>query len=167
MFLLSETTRFVVFSYGSLRKLIQEDVVQKWRVGDLFWNIFKKKFYLFLFLVSLSLRCWAEAFSSCGEQCYSSLQCAGFSGCGAQALGTQASVAAARGLSSCGTRAQLHCSMWSLPRPGIKPVSAAFAGGVLIHWDHQEILKHEVLISWKAACVKTNSRNYIWENKSA
>ena len=30
-------------------------------------------------------------------------------------------------LSSCGARAQLICSMWDLPRPGIKPVSLASA----------------------------------------
>ena len=41
---------------------------------------------------------------------YSSLQCAGFSCCGAWALGTRASVVAARGLSSCGTQALGHAS---------------------------------------------------------
>ena len=34
-------------------------------------------------------------------------------------------------LSSCGTLAWLPFSMWGLPRPGIKPVSPALAGGVL------------------------------------
>ena len=36
---------------------------------------------------------------------YSSLRCAGFSCCGARALGMRSSVVVARGLSSCGTRA--------------------------------------------------------------
>ena len=33
-----------------------------------------------------------------------------------------------RRLSSCGSRAQLLCSTWYLPRPGLKPVSLALAG---------------------------------------
>ena len=57
--------------------------------------------------------------------------CGGFSCCGAWGLGAQASVVVARGLSSCGTRAQLLCSMWDLPRPGLKPVSPALAGRFL------------------------------------
>ena len=32
-------------------------------------------------------------------------------------------------LSSCGSRAQLLCGMWELPRPGLEPVSPALAGG--------------------------------------
>ena len=33
-----------------------------------------------------------------------------------------------RRLSSCGSRAQLLCGMWDLPRPGLKPMSPALAG---------------------------------------
>ena len=33
-----------------------------------------------------------------------------------------------RRLSNCGPRAQLLCSMWDLPRPGLEPVSPALAG---------------------------------------
>ena len=36
-----------------------------------------------------------------------------------------------RRLSSCGLRAQLLCSMWDLPRPGLEPVSPALAGRFL------------------------------------
>ena len=54
--------------------------------------------YLFklinLFLAALGLRCSAQA-----------SHCSGFPCCGMQALGAWASVAAARGLSSCGSRA--------------------------------------------------------------
>ena len=69
--------------------------------------------------------------------------CGGFSCCGAQALGAQASVVVARGLSSCGlralehrlsncgSRAQLLHSLWDLPRPGLEPVSPALAGRFL------------------------------------
>ena len=32
-------------------------------------------------------------------------------------------------LSSCGSRAQLLCGMWDLPRPGLEPMSPALAGG--------------------------------------
>ena len=74
---------------------------------------------------------------------YSLLQCAGFSCCGARALGVLASAVAACGLSSsgrqalerrlssCGAWAWLLRSMWDLPRPGIVPVSPAVAGGFL------------------------------------
>ena len=34
-----------------------------------------------------------------------------------------------RRLSSCGSRAQLLCGMWDLPRSGLEPVSPALAGG--------------------------------------
>ena len=69
--------------------------------------------------------------------------CSGFSCCGARALGTQASVVVARGLSSCGgralehslsscgTRASLVRGMWDLPRPGLEPMSPALAGRFL------------------------------------
>ena len=71
---------------------------------------------------------------------YSSLQCAGFSlrwllllrsmgfrrtgfcNCGTWALEHR--------LSSCGAWAQLLRSMWDLPRPGLKPMSPALAGGL-------------------------------------
>ena len=68
--------------------------------------------------------------------------CSGFS-CGAQALGTWASVVAASrlcscgswtvecSLSSCGARALLFPGMWNPPRPGIEPRSSALAGGFL------------------------------------
>ena len=85
---------------------------------------------------------------------YSPLQCVGFSlrwllvaEHGLQAHGLQqlwlvGSVVVARGLSSCGSRAleprlssgtrtQLLCGMWDLPRPGLEPVSPALAGGFL------------------------------------
>ena len=57
----------------------------------------------------LGLCCCAWAFSSCGEQgllfrCGAwGSHCGGFSCCGVRALCAQASVVAARGLSSCST----------------------------------------------------------------
>ena len=58
-----------------------------------------------------------------------------------RALGTQASVVVARGLSSCGSRAierrlsscgaQVLRGMWYLPGPGLEPVSPALAGRFL------------------------------------
>ena len=69
---------------------------------------FHNLFYLFiyLFLASLSLCCSAQA-----------PHCGGFSCYGAQAPGVRASVVAARGLSSCGTRALEHrlrsCGIWA------------------------------------------------------
>ena len=68
--------------------------------------------------------------------------CGGFSRCGARALGVQASVAVARGLSSglralecrlscCGSRAWLLRGMWDIPGPGLEAVSPALAGRFL------------------------------------
>ena len=50
--------------------------------------------------------------------------CAGFSCC-------SSSGSRLLGLRSYGVQAQLLCSTWNLPRPGIKPVSPALAGGLL------------------------------------
>ena len=50
-------------------------------------------------------------------------RCAGFSSCGTRALDCR--------LSSCGIQAQLLCSLWDLPGPGLEPVSPALAGGFL------------------------------------
>ena len=83
-------------------------------------------------MAALDLRCSARA-SHCGS----------FSCCGAWAVGTQASVVVAHGLSSCGSWAlehrlsscgawaQLLHGMWDLPGPGLEPVSPALAGGFL------------------------------------
>ena len=85
-----------------------------------------------------------QALSSCGERgatlhCGArASHCGGFSSCRAQALGTQASVVVACGLScssralerrlrSCGTRALVAHGMWNLPRPGIEPCP--------LHWQ--------------------------------
>ena len=101
---------------------------------------------MYLFLAVLGPHCCSLAFSSCGERgllyrCGAwASHCGGFSCCGAQALGTWASVVSARGLSSCGSQALEHrlssCGawayllrcMWDLPQPGIEPVSPALAG---------------------------------------
>ena len=61
----------------------------------------------------LGLRCCTWAFSSCGERGLLFIVVRGplivmASRCGAQALGTRASVVVARGLSSCGSRALEH-----------------------------------------------------------
>jgi len=71
-------------------------------------------FLKYLFMAVLSLHCFAGFFSSCGEWgllsgCSAQAShCGGFFCCGAQALGTQALVAAAWGLSSCDSRALEH-----------------------------------------------------------
>ena len=65
--------------------------------------------FIYLFLAELGLRCWARAFSSCGERgllfiaVHGLLIAVASLCCGAQALGVWASVVAARGLSSCST----------------------------------------------------------------
>ena len=89
---------------------------------------FLKLLYLFiyLFLAVLGLRFCARAFSSCGERGPLFIAVRG-------PLTVAASLAAehklqTRRLSSCGSRAQLLCGMWDLPRPGLEPVSPALAG---------------------------------------
>ena len=85
-------------------------------------------------------------FSSCSKQGLLQLRLAGFSSWGLleteHRLGRRDSAAAAQGLSRCGsqapehrfnrcgTQAQLLCSMWNLPGPGIEPMSPALADGL-------------------------------------
>ena len=74
----------------------------------------------------LGPRFCARAFSSCGKRGPLLIAVRG-------PLITEASLVAehrlqTRRLSNCGSRAQLLCSMWDLPRPGLKPVSPALAG---------------------------------------
>ena len=69
-----------------------------------------KIFYFILFLVVLSLCCYAQAFSSCSKQgllssCSAQAShCSSFSCCGARALGKRASVIVAHKLGSCSSR---------------------------------------------------------------
>ena len=72
---------------------------------------FSINLFIYLFLAVLGLRCCAQAFSSCGERgllfvvvCGLLIEVASLC-CGARALGAQASVVVASGLSSCGSRA--------------------------------------------------------------
>ena len=101
-------------------------------------------------MAALGLRCCARAFSSCGERgllfvAVRGLLIAMASLCyGAQALGAQASVVVARGLSSCGSQALgswasvvvahgLSCSAacGTLPGPGLEPMFPPLAGRFL------------------------------------
>ena len=82
--------------------------------------------YLFIFAV-LGLRFCARAFSSCGKRGPLFIAVRG-------PLTVAASLVAehrlhTRRLSSCGSRAQLLRGMWDPPRPGLKPMSPALAGG--------------------------------------
>ena len=82
-----------------------------------------------LFLAALDLHCCTWAFSSCSEQALPSScgartsHCRSFSCYGAWALECRPS--------SCGSWAQLLCSRWEPPGPGIEPLSSALAGGFL------------------------------------
>ena len=93
----------------------------KWRLKWYFFNIFYLFIYLFIYfwlcwvflcMCFLSLS-WARAILHCGTW---ASHCGGFSCCGAQALGAQASVGTAHGLSSCGSQALEHglssCGTW-------------------------------------------------------
>ena len=75
----------------------------------------------------LGLRFYARAFSSCGKRGPLFIAMRG-------PLTVAASPVAehrlqTHRLSSCGSRAQLLCGMWDLPRPGLEPMSPALAGG--------------------------------------
>ena len=74
----------------------------------------------------LGLRFCARAFSSCGKRGPLFIAVRG-------PVTIAASLVAehrlqTRRLSSCGSRAQLLCSMWDLPGPGLEPVYPALAG---------------------------------------
>ena len=84
-------------------------------------------FIFFLFMAVLGLRFCARAFSSCSKRGPLFIAVRG-------PLTIVASLVAehrlqTRRLSSCSSRAQLLRGMWDLPRPGLKPVSPALAGG--------------------------------------
>ena len=111
--------------------------------------IFKQTFYLFFFFLNISmamilnflggvywlidwliavlgLRFCARAFSSCGKRGPLLIAVRG-------PLIVAASPIAehrlqTRRLSSCGSRAQLLCGLWDLPRPGLEPMSPALSG---------------------------------------
>ena len=95
--LLQLFTHYEMIFWGFSGPLINLVPFLKW----IFLNLFIFNWLIYLFLAALGLRCCAQAFSSCGER----TSHGGFSCCGAQALGTRASVVVARGLSSCGSRA--------------------------------------------------------------
>ena len=79
--------------------------------------------YFSLWCAGFSLQ-WLLLLWSTGSRCTCSVVVAcRLSSCGPQALECR--------LSSCGAQAQLLCSMWDLPRPGIEPMSPALAGGFL------------------------------------
>ena len=74
----------------------------------------------------LGLRFCARAFSSCGKQGPLFIMVHG-------PLTIAASLVAehrlqTHRLSNCGSRSQLLCGMWDLPRLGLEPVSPALAG---------------------------------------
>ena len=77
-------------------------------------------------MAMLGLRFCARAFSSCGKWGPLFITVRGL-------LTIAASLVAehrlqTRRLSNCGSRAQLLCGMWDLPRPGLEPVSPALEG---------------------------------------
>ena len=89
--------------------------------------IFKKIYLLFIyFYVCVGLRFCARAFSSCDKWGPLFIVVRG-------PLIITASLVAEhrlqmRRLNNCGSRTQLLCGMWDLPRPGLEPVSPALAG---------------------------------------
>ena len=93
-----------------------------------FWVFFLRQsdVLIYLFMAVLGLRFCARAFSSCGKRGPLFIVVRG-------SLTIAASLVAehrlqTHRLSNCGSRAQLLCGMWDLPRPGLEPVSPALAG---------------------------------------
>ena len=74
----------------------------------------------------LGLRFCARAFSSCGKRGPLFITVRGPLTIAASPVGEH-KLQTLR-LSNCGSRAQLLCGMWDLPRPGFEPVSPALAG---------------------------------------
>ena len=74
----------------------------------------------------LGLRFCARAFSSCGK--WGPLFIAVHGPLTIAASPVAEHRLQTRRLSNCGSRAQLLCGMWDLPRPGLEPVSPALAG---------------------------------------
>ena len=84
------------------------------------------KIFIYLFMAVLGLCFCARAFSSCSKWGPLFITVRG-------PLTIAASLVAehrlqTRRLSNCGSRAQLLCGMWDLPRPGLEPMSSALAG---------------------------------------
>ena len=111
------------------------EVGSHWRVWSEEWQNLSSIFFFFFFfkdwlidwlIAMLGLRFSARAFSSCGKRgpLFSAVR---------GPLTIMASLVAEHRLqtcrlSSCGSRAQLLCGMWDLPRPGLERVSRALAG---------------------------------------
>ena len=83
-------------------------------------------FYFYLFMAVLGLRFYVRAFSSCGNRGPLFIAVRGpLTVAGSLVVEHRLQM---RRLSNCGSRAQLLCGMWDLPRPGHEPVSPALAG---------------------------------------
>ena len=112
------------------KRILHLEERAKTRSQDLNISPFTLFFFFFnlfnLFMAVLGLRFCARAPSSCGKRGPLLIAVRG-------PLTIAASPAAehrlqTRRLSNCGSRAQLLCGMWDLPRPGLEPVSPASAG---------------------------------------
>ena len=95
-------------------------------------------FFLKIILFGLGLHCCAWAFSGCSEQGLLSAAVLRLLS-GVAPLGAEHRPGV-RGLRGCSTWAELPCSMWNPPGPGIKPVSPALADGFLsISWNTRRV----------------------------
>ena len=82
-------------------------------------------------MAALGLHCSGRAFSSCCEQGLLSGCGAGAPHCGGLSSWTTGSRVYLISCCCTGAQAELPCSMWDLPEPGIEAVSTALAGGFL------------------------------------
>ena len=91
---------------------------------------------------------------------YSLLQCMGFSLRWLLLLWSIGS--RLMGFSSCGTQAQLLCSMWDLPGTGLEPVSPALAGRFLTTAPPGK--PFPLFLSFYMKCVKNIQNKKIYRN---
>ena len=94
-----------------------------------------KKIFVYFWLCWVFIAC-AQAFPSCSERGLPPVvvwapHCGGFSGCGAWALGTGASVAAAHRLQQLWLMGLVASGMWNLLRTRTEPESPELQGGFL------------------------------------
>ena len=96
---------------------------------------FLNSFIYLLFLAALSLRCCVGFFLVVASGAALQLQWLLLWSAGSEACW----------VSTCGTWTQLLCDTWDLPRPGVKPVSPALAGG----FSTTELPGKSLCLFWK------------------
>ena len=112
-------------SYGQLLASFLEKKKKKLKLKIICLKKKKSKTYIQLHWIFVAVRAFLQSWQAratlrCSAQ---ASYCSSFPRRRAQALSTRASVVVGCGLTSFGTWAQLICSLWNLPGPGIEQMS--------------------------------------------